>query len=122
MDVEREDEESERWRQVIGCGHFRSEEPKGQEEDVAPYGPLRQRQDRQIVPRADTHHFKVLSSALGALEVAGQQHLVDVMASAVVKLPHVEGTWLEVMEISLHLQALQDALLHQVHVPDLIPG
>lgn len=71
---------------------------------------------------AVTHHFKVLGSALGALEVAGQQHFVDVVAGAIVKLPHVERPRLEVMEIRLDLQALQDALLHEVHVPDLVPA
>lgn len=70
---------------------------------------------------AGTHHFKVLGSALGALEVAGQQHFVDVVAGAIVELPHVERPRLEVVEIGFDLQALQDALLHEVHVPDLVP-
>lgn len=68
-----------------------------------------------------TYHFKVLCSALGALEVAGQQHVVDVVAGAVVELPHVEGSRLEVMEIRFHFEALQNALLHQMYVPDLVP-
>lgn len=54
--------------------------------------------------------------------MAGQQHFIDVVAGALVKLPHVERPRLEVMEISFDLQALQDALLHEVHVPDLVPG
>ncbi len=56
------------------------------------------------------------------MKVAGEQHVVDVMAGAVVEFPHVEGSWLEIMEIGFHLQALQDTLLHKMYVPDLIPG
>lgn len=69
-----------------------------------------------------THHFKVLRSALGAVEVAGQQHVVDVVAGAVVELPHVKGSRLEVVEIRFDLKALQNALLHQMYVPDLVPA
>ena len=69
-----------------------------------------------------TYHFEVLCSAFGAMEVAGEQHLVDVMTGAVVKFPHVEGSRLEIVEVGFDLQALQDALLHEVNVPDLIPA
>lgn len=68
-----------------------------------------------------THHFKVLCSALGAVEVAGQQHVGDVVAGAVVELPHVKGSRLEIVEIRFHFKALQNALLHHVDVPDLVP-
>lgn len=74
-----------------------------------------------VVKLKGTYHFKVLRSALGAVEVAGQQHVVDVVAGAVVELPHVKGSRLEVVEIRFHFQALQNALLHQVDVPDLVP-
>lgn len=74
-----------------------------------------------IVIIKGTYHFKVLCSALGAVEVAGQQHVVDVVAGAVVELPHVEGSRLEVVEIRFHFKALQNALLHQVYVLDLVP-
>lgn len=80
---------------------------------------------RAISPRPavgpNTHHFEVFRSALGAVEVAGQQHVFNVVTCAVVELPHVEGAWLEVVEVGSDLQALQHALLHQVHVPDLMP-
>lgn len=69
-----------------------------------------------------THHFEVLRSALGPVEVAGQQHVVDVVAGAVVELPHVKGSWLEIVEVRFDFQALQNTLLHQVDVPDLVPG
>lgn len=69
-----------------------------------------------------TYHFEVFCSALGAMEVAGEQHVVDVVTGAVVKLPHVEGSRLEIVEVSFDFQALQDALFHQVNVPDLIPA
>lgn len=74
-----------------------------------------------IVIIKSTYHFKVLCSALGAVEVAGQQHVVDVVAGAVVELPHVKGSRLEVVEIRFHFKALQNALLHQMYVPDLVP-
>lgn len=69
-----------------------------------------------------TYHFEVLRSALCAVKVAGEEHVVDVVAGAVVEFPHVEGSRLEVVEISFDLEALQNALLHEVYVPDLIPG
>lgn len=56
------------------------------------------------------------------MEVAGQQHVADVVPGAVVELAHVEGARLEVVEVGFHLQALQNSLLHKVYVPDLIPG
>lgn len=55
------------------------------------------------------------------MKVAGEEHVVDVVAGAVVELPHVKGSWLEIVEISFYLQALQDALLHEMYVPDLVP-
>lgn len=69
-----------------------------------------------------TYHFEVLRSALGAVEVAGEQHVVDVVTGAVVELQHVEGSRLEIVEVGFDLQALQDILFHEMHVPDLIPG
>ena len=68
-----------------------------------------------------THHFEVLCAALGAPVVAGEQHFLDVVARAVVELTHVEGARLEAVEVCLHLQCLQDVLLHQVSVTDLVP-
>lgn len=50
-----------------------------------------------------TYHFEVLRSALSAVKVAGEQHVVDVVAGAVVEFPHVEGSRLEIMEIGFHL-------------------
>lgn len=67
------------------------------------------------------YHFKVLCSALGAVKVAGQQHLLDVVTGAVVELSHVKGPRLEIVEVRFHFEALQNALLHQVYVPDLVP-
>lgn len=69
-----------------------------------------------------TYHFEVVSSALSPLEVAGEQHVIDVVACTVIKLPHVKGSWLEIVEVSFDLQALHNALLHKVNVPDLISG
>lgn len=56
------------------------------------------------------------------MKVAGEQHFVDVVACAVVEFKHVEGSRLEIMKIGFDLEALQDALLHKMYVPDLIPG
>lgn len=56
------------------------------------------------------------------MEVAGEQHVVDVVTRAVVKFPHVERSRFEVVEVGFDLQTLQDALLHQVNVPDLVPA
>lgn len=56
------------------------------------------------------------------MEMAGQQHVVNVMAGAVVEFPHVKRSRLEIVKVSFELQALQHALLHKVYVPDLIPG
>lgn len=50
-----------------------------------------------------TYHFEVLCSALGAVEVAGEEHVVDVVPGAVVEFPHVEGSWLEIVEIGFDL-------------------
>lgn len=55
------------------------------------------------------------------MEVAGQQHVVDVVARAVVELPHVKGPRLEIVEIRFHFKALQNTLLRQMNVPDLVP-
>lgn len=43
------------------------------------------------------------------------------MARPIGKLSHVKGSWLEVVEVSFHLEGLQHAFIHQVLVPDLIP-
>lgn len=67
-----------------------------------------------------TYHFKVLSAALVSAVVAGEQHLLDVVARSIVELAHVEGSWFESQEVSLDLQGLQNALLYQVSVSDLI--
>jgi len=69
-----------------------------------------------------TYHLEVLRSALGAVEAAGQQHVADVVAGSVVELPHVEGSRLEIVKVGFDLEALQDALLHEVYVSDLVPG
>lgn len=47
-----------------------------------------------------THHFEVLCSALCAVKVTGQQHVVDVVARAVIKFPHVEGPGLKIVKVS----------------------
>lgn len=49
-----------------------------------------------------TYHFEVLCSALGAVKVAGEQHVTDVVTGAVIEFPHVEWSRLEIMEISFH--------------------
>ena len=64
--------------------------------------------------RRGTHDFEVFRSALQAPEVAGEQHVADVVARTVVELPHVEGPRLEVVEVRFELQGLQNILLHQV--------
>lgn len=71
--------------------------------------------------RWSTHHFEVLGAALDSSVVAGQQHVLDVVSRSIVELAHVEGPRFEGQEVSLDLQGLQNALLHQVSVPDLIP-
>lgn len=69
-----------------------------------------------------TYHFKVLSAALVPAVVAGEQHVLDVVARSIVELAHVEGSWFEGQEVSLDLQGLQNALLYQVSVSNLISG
>ena len=56
--------------------------------------------------RRGTHDFEVLGSAFQASEVAGEQHVADVVARAVVELPHVEGPRLEVVEVRFELEGL----------------
>ena len=68
-----------------------------------------------------THHCEVLGAALGAPVVAGQEHVLDVVARAVIELAHVERPWLVAVEVRLLLQHLQHVLLHQVGVTDLVP-
>lgn len=53
-----------------------------------------------------TYHFEVIRSALCAVEVAGQQHVVDVVSGAVVEFPHVERSRLKIVEVGFDLQAL----------------
>lgn len=67
-----------------------------------------------------TYHFKVLSAALVPAVVAGEQHVLDVVARSIVELAHVEGSRFEGQEVSLDFQGLQDALLYHVSVPNLI--
>lgn len=67
-----------------------------------------------------TYHFKVLSAALVPTVVAGEQHVLDVVAGSIVELAHVERAWFEGHKISLDFQGLQNALLYQVSVPNLI--
>lgn len=50
-----------------------------------------------------SYHFEVLCSALGAMKMAGQEHVVDVVTGAVIELPHVERSRLKIMEIGFHL-------------------
>lgn len=69
----------------------------------------------------NTHHFEVLWSALCAVEVAGQQHVVNVVTGTVVEFQHVKRSRLEILEVSFQLQAFQNALLHEMYVPNLIP-
>lgn len=69
----------------------------------------------------NTHHFEVFSTALHPPVEAGQQHVLDVVARAVVELAHVEWAGLVVVEVGPLLQELQDIFLHQVWVPDLVP-
>lgn len=69
-----------------------------------------------------THHFEVFSTALHASVVAGEQHVLDVVARSVVEFAHVEGAGFIVVKVGPVLQDLQDIFLHQMWVPDLIPG
>lgn len=69
-----------------------------------------------------TYHFEIFWPALCAVEMAGKQHVLDVVTCAVIEFPHVEGSWLEVVEVSFDFQALHDTFLHEMYVPDLIPG
>lgn len=67
-----------------------------------------------------TYHFKVLSAALVPAVVAGEQHVLDVVARSIVELTHVERSWFEGQEIRLDLQGLQNTLLYHVSVSNLI--
>lgn len=69
-----------------------------------------------------THHFEVFSAALHPTVVAGEQHVLDVVARPVVEFAHVEGAGLVAVKVGPLLQSLQHVLLHQVRVPDLVPG
>lgn len=69
-----------------------------------------------------TYHFEVFGAALHPPVVAGEQHVLDVVARPVIEFAHVEGAGLVAVEVSPLLQGQQDALLDQVRVPDLIPG
>lgn len=69
-----------------------------------------------------THHFEVLGAALHPPVVAGEQHVLDVVARPVVEFAHVEGAGLVAVEVGPLLQRQQDALLDHVRIPDLIPG
>lgn len=69
-----------------------------------------------------THHVEVISTALGAPVVAGQQHVFDVVARSVIELAHVEGAGLVVVEVGPLLQDLHDVLLDQVRISNLVPG
>lgn len=77
------------------------------------------RPDRCRIP---THHFEVFGAALNPAVVAGEQHVLDVVARPVVELAHVEGAGLVAIEVGPLLQGLQHILLDQVRVPDLVPG
>lgn len=68
-----------------------------------------------------SHHFEVLGAAFHSSVVTGQQHVFDVVTRAVVELTHVKRTGLEGGEVRFFFQGHEDALLHQVCVPDLIP-
>ena len=68
-----------------------------------------------------THHCEVLGAALGAPVVAGQEHVLDVVARAVVELAHGERPRLVAVEVRLLLQHLQHVLFDQVGVADLVP-
>lgn len=69
---------------------------------------------------AFSHHFEILGAAFHSSVVAGQQHVFDVVTRAVVELAHVKRAGLKAGEIRFILQGHEDALLHQVCVPDLI--
>lgn len=68
-----------------------------------------------------SYHFEILCAAFRSSVVTGQQHFFDVVTRAVVELAHVKGPGLEAGEVRPFLQSLEDAVLHQVCVPDLIP-
>lgn len=53
-----------------------------------------------------TYHFKVLGAALVPTVVAGEQHVLDVVAGSIVELAHVEGPRFEGQEVSLDFQGL----------------
>lgn len=67
-----------------------------------------------------TYHFEVLSAALVPAVVAGEQHVLDIVARSIVELAHVERSWFEGQEIRLDLQGLQNTLLYHVSVSNLI--
>lgn len=69
-----------------------------------------------------THHFEVFSTAGLPSEVAGEQHVSDVMSCSIVELTHVEGLGLEATEVGLVLQYLQLLFVSHLCVRYLIPG
>lgn len=75
---------------------------------------------RETLGDMSTYHFKVLGAALVSAIVAGEQHVLDVVARSIVELAHVEGSRFKGQEVSFDLQGLQNALLYQVSVPNLI--
>ena len=69
-----------------------------------------------------THHLEVLGTADLPPEVAGKQHVSDVVPCTVIKLAHVEGLGLEAAKVGLVLQYLQLLFICHLSVWYLIPG
>lgn len=73
-------------------------------------------------PHQGTHHLEVFSATDLSPEVAGQQHVSNVVPSSVIELTHVEGFGFEAAEVGFVLQYLQLLFVCHLCVWYLIPG
>lgn len=72
------------------------------------------------IPR-ESHHTEVFGSARQASELAGQQHVFNVVSCSIIELPHVEVSWLEVeAKVCFALENLHHTFFNQVSVPNLM--
>lgn len=71
------------------------------------------------IPR-ESHHAEVFGSARRASELAGQQHVFNVVSCSIIELPHVEVSWLEEAKVCFALENLHHAFFNQVSVPNLM--
>lgn len=78
-----------------------------------------QRNPSLCIPR-ESHHAEVFGPARRASELAGEQHVFNVVARSIIELPHVEVSWLEEAKVCFALENLHHAFFHQVSVPDLM--